>query len=121
MHNIFSVRLVDGITAIRFTQKPEFSDIIQAIDEASKTDAEGLRLWDLSAGLDLSDPQLRQIAEYGKNKLPASAKVAIVAPQDLTFGITRVYEVYRKHEQLDFMVFRTEQEAIKWLKPEQTF
>ena len=118
MNNIFSVKLVDGITTIRFFKKPELADAFAAIDEAARIDEHGLRLWDLSEGIDLPSSQLKQIAEYGKNKLSTSAKVAIVAPQDLTFGLTRVYEVYREQEQLEYMVFRTEQEAINWLRSE---
>jgi len=69
--------------------------------------------------LDLNSEQLQKIAEYSEIKWPAASapsRVAFVAPDDFTYGLLRMFEVYRKEEQHTIMVFRTKQEALKWLK-----
>ena len=35
--------------------------------------------------------------------------------QDLSFGVSRMYEAYRKSSMTDVKVFREEAEAIDWL------
>jgi len=40
----------------------------------------------------------------------------IVIPDDLAFGLSRMFEVYREGELADHVVFRTEEEARTWLR-----
>jgi len=114
----YFIEISDGITSITFTMNPELTEIIDAINEAFKTDQTHLRLWDLSAGLDLTNEQLKEIAEYAKIKWHTPSKVALVAPNDLSYGLLRMFEVYRGEEQHKIMVYRSKQEALKWLKEE---
>ena len=51
-----------------------------------------------------------------KEKLAFPSKVAVIAPDDLSFGLSRVYEVYREKDEIELKVFRTEQKGIEWLK-----
>lgn len=57
-------------------------------------DVHGQRLWDLGKGLDFT----------------------LVGPRDLVFGLMRMYGVYREQDRHEEMVFRTEEEAMRWLK-----
>jgi hypothetical protein len=48
----------------------------------------------------------------------ASAKLAIIAPQDFAYGLGRMYEAYRSFQPSstkEVMVFRTAPEAIAFL------
>ncbi len=40
----------------------------------------------------------------------------IVIPDDLAFGLSRMFEVYREDGLAGHMVFRTEEEARAWLE-----
>ena len=43
------------------------------------------------------------------------AKVAVIAPQDLSFGLARMYEIYSETVPVDFVVFRAADAALAWL------
>ena len=117
MSKIYSLETKDGITTIRFSRTPKMDDLSEIIDYLSKNDLYERRLWDLNPhGLNLSPDQLQQIALYGKLKFLKPSKLAIVASQDLTFGLSRFFEIYREEELVSINVFRTEPEARKWLK-----
>ena len=53
--------------------------------------------------------------EYSKKR--AGGKTAIVAPKDITFGLSRMYETMKEMQNLPFptMAFRTQEEAYDWL------
>ena len=111
-----SIDTTGGIITVRFNREPGFEEICLAIDDVADKYPGELRLWDLSCGLSLTNDQVQQLAEYGKSRLYKPARLAIVAPQDLSFGLLRMYEVYRKEDHINQRVFRNEQEARDWLK-----
>ncbi len=43
-------------------------------------------------------------------------KVAIAAPQDLAFGLARMYEAYAGQLPIELNVFRSRGEALDWLR-----
>ena len=93
----YTVEIVDDVTAVLFLIKPGPDEIRKSIDEVASISASGLRLWDLSAGgWDLTSEKLEEIADYAKTKLMLPSKVAIVAPKDLSYGLSRVYEALRR-------------------------
>ena len=117
MNKRYKIVKLGDITAIRFTHKPSLEDIRMSIDEAASISTSGLRLWDYShSGWDLTSTQLQKLTEYAKTKFLPPSKVALVATKDLSFGISRVYEAFRKQEGLEIEVFRSEPEALNWLK-----
>ena len=78
-------------------------------------------LWDLS-GADVSRIEGSDIERivsmsvpYGQTRV--GGKTAVVATEDLTFGLSRVYEMLKDAEQLPFQtgVFRSMDEARAWL------
>ena len=111
----YSIDTTDGVTTVRFFNKPEFDDICNAIDDVAENYLSPLRLWDLSFGLNLTDTQLRQVAAYGKARFSIPSRIAIVAPKDLTFGMSRMYAVYREDDLVEEKIFRAEEEARSWL------
>ena len=111
----YVIETIEGVSAVRFIKQATLDDIKSAMDDLS-IDQPPLRLWDFSCNENWSIDELHEIAEYGKRKFTRPAKVAIVAPADITFGLSRVHEIYRQNDILNQMVFRTEKEAIEWLK-----
>jgi hypothetical protein len=116
MDKKYSIENIDGIVEVRFLQNPQAQDICDSLDDAAQIHANDLRLWDFSCGVDLTSHDIEIVAEHAKIIQMQSGKVAIVAPQDLTYGLFRMYEVHRHEERVQINVFRTLQDAREWLK-----
>lgn len=117
MTQLYSINTIDGITIVRFSKQPGADDIRNSIDDVAENYPNNLRLWDFSnGGLNLTSDELRMISEHVKSKFLLSSKIAIVASEDLAFGLSREFEVYREQEQSETRIFRTEQKAMEWLK-----
>lgn len=116
MTNSYSIGVVDGITIVRFHRPPSVDILYRAIDEVTKHYPNKKRLWDIDCGLNLTEHELRQVAEFGKEKnLPVGSRAAIVASTDLAYGLSRMYEAFSYEERVEHGVFRTEAEALEWL------
>jgi hypothetical protein len=66
-----------------------------------------------------SQEVLKQFAYFVKSKLGNAGiypKVAVVAPQDLSFGLARMYEFFADSIPWDFVVFRSVDTALAWLR-----
>lgn len=113
-----SFSVVDGIAVTHFFKKPKLAGIISAMDEVLESGEYRLRLWVLEEGIDLSHHDIKELALHGSDMWPAFSKAAIVVPDDLSYGLARVHDVYRDDDSTQ--VFRSEMEAIAWLKEERT-
>ncbi len=118
MQKNYSIDVVDGITVTRFSKKPELSELIGAMDDVLARGESRLRLWVFEAGINFSYDEIVEIAKHGKVVWPVPSMAAIVVPDDLSFGLARVHDVYREQKGSEVRVFRTETEAIAWLKGE---
>lgn len=116
MEKKYLIENVDGIVEVRFIENPEAQDICDSLDDAAQINPNNLRLWDFSNGADLASKDIEKVAEHAKTIQIQSGKVAIVAPQNLTYGLFRMYQVYRKEERIQLNVFRSAHEAREWLK-----
>ena len=117
MDKNYSIDTVDGVTVVRFYKSLGIDEIRNAITDVAQNHLSDLRLWDFSkAEINLTSSQIEQLAKYGKAKFSIPSKVAIVAPEDLAFGLMRIYEVHREEDQAEIKVFRSEQDAWGWLK-----
>lgn len=122
MDKTYNIVEQEGITIIRFTKSPTFTDVIEMIDDIVENHAYKLRLYDLSKiKFDLPSKELRKIAEYGQIKFTQKNRLAFVAPDDLAFGEMRMFSAFREQEIAEVSAFRTEKEAIKWLLSDSTF
>ena len=78
-------------------------------------------LWDVSQAAlhDLSAEDVQQIAHVPRKSLDlrAGGKTAIVAPDDLAYGLSRMYQTSSRTESLPFhlQVFRDADTARSWL------
>jgi len=117
MSDCFTFQAIDDIAIVTFTERPALADIFLAIDRIATTDCQQLRLWDFSKkGFNFSKDELRQIAIYGKSRLATPARLAIVAGELLSFGLSREFEAYRDEDDLETMVFRDPDAARTWLE-----
>ena len=113
----YNIEIGDDITVARFIDKPKSDDIRMSIDAVAEISLSGLRLWGLShSGRDLTSAELGEVADYAKTKLLLPSKIAFVGPEDLSYGLSRVYEAFRAQEGLQIEIFRTEEKALNWLK-----
>jgi hypothetical protein len=80
-------------------------------------------LWDLTAASELNfqSDELRKIASYPQrveSTFRINGKTAIAAPQDLTYGLSRMFQSFSEFNSVPFevMTFRTMEEAEDWLE-----
>ncbi len=74
------------------------------------------RLWDLrQCLLNASSEDMQKIADMGRGLDGGESRAAILADTDLNFGLARLHMVYRENADAQFMVFRSEGEALEWL------
>ena len=105
------------MTIIRFAEKPDMLDIRNSIDDVAELKQKSLRLWNFNkGGLNFTSTQIQELADYAKTKFSPPSRVAIVANEDLAFGLSRMYEAFRAQEMVDIEIFRNEQDAQIWLK-----
>ena len=113
MKAIFDIFEKKGVLFICIEGDPTVSDIKQALDQTR--DESGYnhlsRLWDFrKASFDFSAEELEEIASYASAADLDPSRVAMLVGQDLSFGVSRMYEVYRRSPMTDVKVFREEAE-----------
>ncbi|MFZ1983990.1 MAG: hypothetical protein WAU91_06230 [Desulfatitalea sp.] len=83
----------------------------------------GMRvLWDLSQAnaSRISTDEIRRIAHLNKShvkKTGVGYKIAFVAPRDIEYGLARMYQMFSAETPVENRVFRTIEEAQRWLSP----
>ena len=95
---------------------PSRDDLIAALLDVKSVDTSGLRMWVLEKGVSLSADDLQAVASVAAVQLKRPGRMAIVAPTDLSYGLSRMFEVFREQAGVKTHSFRTEEEAVKWLK-----
>lgn len=67
---------------------------------------------------------LRQLSEFVNTqytKTEAYPKIAVIAPKDISFGISRMYEVFTDAAPWNLVVFRDVDAAFAWLRLPEDF
>jgi hypothetical protein len=74
-------------------------------------------IWDLSGAKPVfTAAELREVVAYVRDHRPEDAgKVAIVATEDLAFGMSRMYEIFSSDLNVETQVFRDLEPARQWL------
>jgi hypothetical protein len=116
MKQKYSIDTEDGVTAIRFFNKANADDVNSAFNELINSNPSRLRLWHLEEGWNLSPSQIQEFANYTKSKSNEDIRIAVVTTEDLSYGLTRMFQAYRQEEHFDQQNFTTEAEGICWLK-----
>lgn len=112
----YSIKAANGIIQVSFSRQPEVEEFRHAIVEVAHHKNNQFRIWDLSCGVTWTPDESAAIARYAKETFstPAS-KVAIIAPDNLTFGLFRVHDVFRQDDLTEQIVFRSAGEAYEWI------
>lgn len=114
----FTITYEKEVAIIKIIGEPtlqDFRDIFEKLSLDGKF-AYSCRLWDLrECLLTLSSQDMQRIADRGKRAEANHAKVAILATHDITFGVSRMHQVFRESELTEVSVFRHEAEAMVWL------
>ena len=118
MKKIYQISKFEDITVIRMMALPTRDDLISALFEVKALDTSNLRMWVLQKGVDLSAEDLQVIAFEASKHLRGPGRMAVVAPTDLSYGLSRMFEVFREQKGVKTHSFRTEEDAVKWLKSE---
>ncbi len=77
-----------------------------------------LLVYEQDADLVLTGEDMRKLNEIIAERRPADApfgRTALVAPNDLIYGLTRMHQVYNEGIPSDPQVFRDVDEALEWL------
>lgn len=118
MKATFDIFEKDGVLHIAVQGDPTVSDIKQTLDQTR--DASGYnnlaRLWDFrKSSFEFTAEELEEIASHASTADLDPARVAMLVSQDLSYGVSRIYEAYRKSALTDVKVFRDEAAALEWL------
>ncbi|HEY9051286.1 MAG TPA: hypothetical protein VIQ03_07065 [Gammaproteobacteria bacterium] len=111
----------NDLTSYTVTGKLAAEEVKQVITQFYSGQVTKLVLWDLT-NADLSalhKPDIEAIAQTPRTKSQQriQGKTALVASEDLAFGLSRMYETLTNLEHLPFEthVFRTTTDAMNWL------
>ena len=107
---------------VRFTSRVDLDTAKVAISDAATSGTARLQLYDFSSGgsFDLKSLEIQQLADFARRQTEADLwRVAIVAPDDLDYGLLRMYRAYRDQGKAEAQhnVFRNCDEALAWLQP----
>ncbi|MFN3237887.1 MAG: hypothetical protein ACE37D_12610 [Pseudomonadales bacterium] len=94
-------------------------EVMKAAGSAVAEVRSALRLWVFeNATVELSQEDIRAVSEHASQQKNVPRKIAIVAPSDLIYGLSRMYGVVRESaasNTLEIRPFRSEHEAMAWL------
>jgi hypothetical protein len=107
----------DGlVTIFRFESPITLASVQAAIEESDTLTDSRFELWDLShPTIEFSADELKELASLARSKSLRPAKTAIVASDDLSYGLSRVYAAYRDQTDNVTRVFRDTSLAHEWL------
>lgn len=110
---------MDGdITVIQFRSQPTPAEGKIILSQLAEKFPYQLRLWDMrNIVMNMSNLEIRGMAEHGQSSFPLPNRAAFVAGDDLTYGELRVMEVYREQQPQHSLtrVFRDLDKARTWL------
>lgn len=111
----YSIEELGDVMCIRLHRalsKPEILAIIDTIATMGKREK---RLWLLGKHLRLTPDEMSEIGDYGREKIQGASRVAYVADDDVTFGLTNIQAAYRNVGGFQDQLFRDEESALAWL------
>lgn len=114
---VYEISRDDDIVQIEFFQSPAKEDLFACMDELEQVPDSSLRLYlMIKAEILLSTAEVRNGAENARNRENQPSRIAVVAPGNITYGISRIFKVFRESEGTEFAVFRDIDEARAWLR-----
>ena len=106
----------NGIVRIDFRRSPNREEVLNLAEELNAIEDASLRLYVIvDANILLSTAEVKEGAEYAKSLDRQPDRIAVVAPNDISHGISRLFKVFRESPETELQVFRTLEEARAWL------
>ncbi|MDH3641801.1 MAG: hypothetical protein OES38_06875 [Gammaproteobacteria bacterium] len=109
----FTISTEDSILVVRFDSEPSLEEVKQAVREVDAIADSRFELWDLSWAA--SADEVKEIAEVAKSKVHRPLRTAILTHTTLSYGLLRMYAVYREQSNNETQVFSDEEAARAWL------
>lgn len=104
------------IVRVDFKRSPSLEDLVALLGEMERLEDSSLRMYvTQDAEILLSTADIRAGAEQALAAGNQPSRIAMVAPGDITYGISRIFKVFRETDQTEGQVFRTLDEARAWL------
>lgn len=111
----------DGLYVLDVNRCNTFSDLESAVINSETLTDSVLELWDMSEiDIDLTYGEIARLADAAKAKKHRPHKSAVVASGDLAFGLMRIFSAYGSEAAVEIEVFRTLEEARRWLLADQS-
>ncbi len=111
----YSIEEQGDVTLIRLRRVLSKQEILAIIDVLATMGKCEKRLWLLGKHLRLTPEEMSEIGDYGREKIQGISRVAYVADDDVTFGLTNIQAAYRKAGGFEDQLFRDEESALAWL------
>jgi len=95
----YEIEEMQNILVVSITGDPNVDDIKRILSQTQNVSgySHNARLWDFQkSGFNFSQNEILDIAAYASSADNRPAKVAILVNEDLSFGVSRVYEVFRQ-------------------------
>ena len=103
------------VQIIGHTTLQDFYALTEKISDGKKY-IHNRRFYDFrKSQLDLSTEEMRTLAAKTKQLSQGYSKVALLAGSDLSYGLSRMFEVLREQDYSDIYVFRDEDKAMEWI------
>jgi len=117
MDEAYQITKMGDITVVKFIHQPGYKDFYDALEKVLKQgQCARYRLWDLTCGFDLSIPEIKDLGLYSKSLIDGlPAMVGVIAPDNLSFGLAKMIGDYSHSESIDYQVFRSQYQALKWM------
>ncbi|MEM0953871.1 MAG: hypothetical protein AAGI24_06995 [Pseudomonadota bacterium] len=113
---VYEISREGPVTRIEFLQSPERDDLLALISDLAELEDSQLRLYVfLQTELLATTADMRAAAGVAREGNRQPDRVAIVAPGNVTYTITRVFKVFRESEITTLAIFRDLEEARAWL------
>ncbi len=119
MNMSFEISAKDDILLVTIKGNPSVDDIKLILDKTRDSSgySHNTRLWDFrDASFDFSQHEIVDIAAYASAADDRPSRVAMLVNEDLSFGVSRIYEAFRHSNLTQINVFRDEAEAMAWLQ-----
>ena len=111
----YKISTYSGVNFIKFLTLGTYDTFSQVVDDLADGSCTGKRLWDLTAGVDMTSLEFQQIGRIIRIRLPEKAKAAVIVYDDLSFGSCRMIEVNRFDGITITRVFRSIEEGLTLL------
>ena len=119
MNMSFDISEQDDILLVTIKGNPSVDDIKHILDNTRDSSgySHNARLWDFrEAAFNFSQHEIIDIAAYASLADEQPSRVAMLVSEDLSFGVSRIYEAFRYNDLTRINVFRDKAQAIAWLQ-----